>query len=204
MLNGWNSISPGKFGRCQRSVLNRSPHGSTAYDPSLAEEIADCWDEIQAEIGHDEFLKYVHTVISLIRTSGADADLRDVLRDLLRDPQAAVRFRQFLTLFFSRYIGLEAGTLEFGANTKEINRITACLRSLPFEDWRTPALIWLAKQPTPKAAYDFFKALEALSLRALCSWTDPAPDSQTLSACHSRGSRRDGFDFKWCALPEQR
>jgi Protein of unknown function DUF262/Protein of unknown function (DUF1524) len=138
--------------------------GSTAYDPSLAEEIADCWDEIQAEIGHDEFLKYVRTVISLIRTSGADADLRDVLRDLLRDPQAAVRFRQFLTLFLTRYIGLEAGTLEFGANTKEINRITACLRSLPFEDWRTPALIWLAKQPTPKAAYDFFKALEALSL----------------------------------------
>jgi hypothetical protein len=55
--------------------------GSTTYDPSLAEEIADCWDEIQAEIGHDEFLKYVRTVISLIRTSAADADLRDVLRD---------------------------------------------------------------------------------------------------------------------------
>jgi uncharacterized protein DUF262 len=31
--------------------------GSTDYDPKLAEEIAECWDHIQLEIGHDGFTR---------------------------------------------------------------------------------------------------------------------------------------------------
>ncbi len=135
-----------------------------SYDPQLAESIAECWDTIQSEIDHEQFLVYVRTVISLVRPLAAESDLREVLRELLRDPQAAVRFRQFLTSFLTSYVALDSGDLEFGVNTAEVNRIVACLKGLPFDDWRTPALVWLAQRPTANASVEFFRALEGLSL----------------------------------------
>ena len=120
------------------------------YDPELAQSIADCWDEIQSEIGHDEFLTYVRTVISLVRPEATDSDLREIIRDVLRVPQDAVDFRRYLTAFLQSYVGLNSGTLQCGANSSEINRILACLKKLPFDDWRTPALVWLAQSPSPR------------------------------------------------------
>jgi hypothetical protein len=87
-----------------------------------------------------------------------------VLRELLRDPRSTVLFRQYLTGFLTSYVALDSGTLEFGVNSAEINRIVACLRGLPFDDWRTPALVWLAQRPTANASVQFFRALEGLSL----------------------------------------
>ena len=129
-----------------------------SYDPQLAESIAECWDTIQSEIDHEQFLVYVRTVISLVRPLAAESDLREVLRELLRDPQAAVRFRQFLTSFLTSYVALNSGDLEFGVNTTEVNRIVACLKSLPFDDWRTPALVWLAQRPTANASVRVFQS----------------------------------------------
>jgi len=40
----------------------------------------------------------------------------------------------------------------------------ACLKALPFDDWRTPALVWLAQRPNANSSIQFFRALEALSL----------------------------------------
>ena len=120
------------------------------YDPELAQSIADCWDEIQSEIGHDEFLTYVRTVISLVRPEATDSDLREIIRDVLRVPQDAVDFRRYLTAFLKSYVGLNSGTLQCGAKSSEINRILACLKKLPFDDWRTPALVWLAQSPSPR------------------------------------------------------
>ncbi len=134
------------------------------YDPKLAASIAECWDSIQAEIGHDEFLTYVRTIISLIRPQALDDDLRDVLRELLKDPQAAVDFRRYLATFLRSYVALDTGTLEFGPNSAEINRVVACLKSLPFDDWRSPALVWLAQQPSAREALEFLKLLEGLAL----------------------------------------
>jgi hypothetical protein len=134
------------------------------YDPDLAESIADCWDNIQSEIGHDEFLTYVRTIISLIKPKATNSDLREVLRELLKEPEAAVLFRQYLTSFLTSYMHLDKGTLDFGVNSAEINRIVACLKGLPFDDWRTPALVWLAQQPNANASVQFFRALEGLSL----------------------------------------
>ena len=134
------------------------------YDPELAQSIADCWDAIQSEIGHDEFLTYVRTVISLVRPDATDSDLREIIRDVLRVPQDAVDFRRYLTAFLQSYVGLNSGTLQCGANSAEINRILACLKKLPFDDWRTPALVWLAQSPNSRLTCEFFRALEALSL----------------------------------------
>jgi hypothetical protein len=78
-------------------------------------------------------------VISLVRPSAAISDLREVLRDLLNDPQATVLFRQYLSGFLTSYVALGAATLDFGVNSAEINRIVACLKALPFDDWRTPS-----------------------------------------------------------------
>ena len=134
------------------------------YDPELAQSIANCWDEIQSEIGHDEFLTYVRTVISLVRPEATDSDLREIIRDVLRVPQDAVDFRRYLTAFLQSYVGLNSGTLDVGANSAEVNRILACLKKLPFADWRTPALVWLAQSPNSRLTCEFFRALEALSL----------------------------------------
>jgi hypothetical protein len=134
------------------------------YDPPLAASIAECWDSIQAEIGHNEFLTYVRTIISLIRPQALDDDLREVLRELLKDPNAAVDFRRYLTTFLRSYVALDTGTLDFGPNSAEINRVVACLKSLPFEDWRSPALVWLAQQPNAREALEFLKLLEGLAL----------------------------------------
>ena len=134
------------------------------YDPELAQSIANCWDEIQSEIGHDEFLTYVRTVISLVRPEATESDLREIIRDVLRVPQDAVDFRRYLTAFLQSYVGLNSGTLQCGVNSAEINRILACLKKLPFDDWRTPALVWLAQSPNSRLTCEFFRALEALSL----------------------------------------
>jgi len=134
------------------------------YDPELAQSIANCWDEIQSEIGHDEFLTYVRTVISLVRPEATESDLREIIRDVLRVPQDAVDFRRYLTAFLQSYVGLNSGTLQCGGNSAEINRILACLKKLPFDDWRTPALVWLAQSPNSRLTCEFFRALEALSL----------------------------------------
>jgi hypothetical protein len=53
----------------------------------------------------------------MLRPSAIDLDLRDVLRELLKDPHATVRFREFLTSFLTSYVDLETGTLEFGTNS---------------------------------------------------------------------------------------
>ena len=134
------------------------------YDPDLAESIAECWDQIQSEIGHDEFLTYVRTIISLVRPKVANADLREVLRELLKEPRDAVLFRQYLTSFLTSYVDLDAATLDFGVNSAEINRIVACLKSFEFDDWRTPALVWLAQKLNARTTCEFFRALEALAL----------------------------------------
>jgi hypothetical protein len=134
------------------------------YDPDLAESLAECWDNIESEIGHEEFLTYVRTVISLVRPNAAASDLREILREVLRDAQATVLFRQYLSGFLESYVDLGAATLDFGINSAEINRIVTCLKGLPFDDWRTPALVWLARRPNANASIQFFRALEALSL----------------------------------------
>ena len=134
------------------------------YDPQLASSSAECWDSIQAEIGHNEFLTYVRTVISLIRPQALDTDLRAVLRELLKDPSAAVNFRRYLATFLRSYVALDTGTLDFGPNSAEINRVVSCLKGLPFDDWRSPALVWLAQQPSAREALEFLKLLEGLAL----------------------------------------
>ena len=134
------------------------------YDPQLATSLAECWDSVESEIGHEKFLSYVRTIVSLVRPHDAETDLREVLRDLLKEPRSAVRFQQFLTSFLTSYEKLDSGTLDFGHNSAEINRIVACLKNLPFDDWQKPALIWLAQRPNANASVQFFRALEALSL----------------------------------------
>jgi hypothetical protein len=148
------------------------------YDRQLAESIAECWDDIQAEIGHNEFLTYVRTIIALVRPKAANSDLREILRELLKDPQAAVLFRQYLTSFLTSYVTLNSANLDFGVNSSEINRIVYCLKALPFDDWRTPALVWLAQQPNARMTCEFFRALEALSLGMFVLGKTPAQRSR--------------------------
>jgi hypothetical protein len=131
------------------------------YEPQLAEQIAQCWDQIQSEIGHDEFFTYVKTIISLVAPQAADNELRHLIRAILRVPSTAVAFRKYLTFFLVSYEGLDNATLDFGPSSTAINRLVHCLKNLPFDDWRGPALVWLARKPTASDTLLFFRLLRA-------------------------------------------
>jgi hypothetical protein len=87
------------------------------YEPELAEQIAQCWDHIQSEIGHDEFFTYVKTIISLVAPQAADNELRHLVRAILRVPATAVAFKRYLTFFLVSYEGLDNATLDFGPSS---------------------------------------------------------------------------------------
>ena len=59
------------------------------YEPQLAASIAECWDSIQAESGHNEFLTYVrlHVTHGKAEHIGAEPRLRKEERDHLRAVQ---------------------------------------------------------------------------------------------------------------------
>jgi hypothetical protein len=61
------------------------------------------------------------------------------------------------------YEGLDNATLDFGPSSTAINRIVHCLKNLPFDDWRGPALVWLARKPNASETVRFFSALEGLA-----------------------------------------
>ena len=139
--------------------------GSTDhYQPELAEQIALAWDHIQSEIGHGEFFVYVKTIISLVAPQCAETELRDLIRAILRVPTTAVKFKQCLTSFLFAYEGLDDATLEFGPSSPQINRLVLCLKSLPYDDWRGPALVWLARSPNAADTFKFFSGLEGLAI----------------------------------------
>ena len=113
-------------------------------DPHLAYQIAQCWDQISSEIGHQEFLTYVRTIIKLVAPYTEDTDLRQLLRTVLKVPTTAVEFRESLTFFLVAYEALENADLNFGPTSAKINRVVHCLKNLPYDDWRAPTLVWLA------------------------------------------------------------
>ena len=134
------------------------------YDPQLASQIAQCWDHIQAELGHDELLVYVQTIVGLVAPYAEEMDLRDVLRTVLKVPKTAVQFKAFLTAFLTSYEALDEASLDFGPTSDAINRVVHCLKNLPFDDWRIPVLVWLAMKHSALETYKFLRALEALGL----------------------------------------
>jgi len=134
------------------------------YEPQLAEQIAQCWDHIQSEIGHDEFFTYVKTIIFLVAPQSRETELRHSVRAILRVPSTAVKFKQCLTFFLAAYDGLDNANLDFGPSSATINRVIHCLKNLPFDDWRAPTLIWLARKPNASDTFKFVSALEALAI----------------------------------------
>jgi hypothetical protein len=138
--------------------------GSTEYDPKLAEEIAECWDHIQLEIGHEGFLVYVRTIASMFYANAHKEELGTIIRRILRNQETGRKFKEFLVRFVAAYSALEDADTDFGESSQPINRIVHYLRNLPFDYWRTPALLWLAREPTANDTLEFFNRLESLAL----------------------------------------
>lgn len=74
------------------------------------------------------------------------------------------KFKEFLVRFVAAYSALEDADTDFGESSQPINRIVHYLRNLPFDYWRTPALLWLAREPTANDTLEFFNRLESLAL----------------------------------------
>lgn len=91
------------------------------------------------------------------------------MKQVLRHPSKSGIFVSTLKSFIEVYDALDGCDLAFDAASEKINRIVSCIKALPFDDWRPPALLWLAQVPAPsnRDTLEFFKALDALGLGLL-------------------------------------
>jgi hypothetical protein len=138
--------------------------GPAAHDQRLCSQIANAWDEIEEQIGEDEFRKYVLTVASLIVPSALQQDLHTVIREISKDGRLSGDFNRKLRDFLLRYQKLETAAIDFGPDTSRINRYVACLLNAPFDDWRPAALLWLTHPHNAQDNLDFFRRLDGLCL----------------------------------------
>jgi hypothetical protein len=133
-------------------------------DNRAAGRLADAWDKIEHGLGREKLEAYVQTVLSLSALDEDTDDLKRSLRKIMSDPQRMVSFRSNLASFIRAYSNLDAATLDFGPDSQTINRVVACFRGLPFDDWRPSALLWLTVPSTARNSLIFFRALNALCL----------------------------------------
>ncbi len=141
--------------------------GETAHGSADNYRMAEYWAEIEAAIGQGGLEDYVNTIADIVMPLNGEADLKARVRELMRDPHSFAKFQSKLRVFVKSYANLSNATLDFGTDSCRINRIVACLQNLPFEDWRSVALLYLSSNPSPAKAYDFFTYLNALCL-GLC------------------------------------
>ncbi len=140
--------------------------GPQAHDARLCADIAQAWDEIQDQIGDEQFESYVRTVAALVLPGIEKRDLFDIVREISRDAQLAQTFNQKLRTFLLSYRDLDTATINFGfeADNDRINRHIACILNSPFDQWRPAALYWLSKSPPARDSLRFFRALDGLCL----------------------------------------
>ena len=138
--------------------------GPSAHDPRLCAQIASAWDEIEEQIGEEEFRKYVVTVASLVMPGSSDQELFTAIRQISRDSRLSSEFNRKLREFLLAYRGLDTASIDFGVDSARINRHIACLLNTPFDTWRPAALFWLTQGRSARESLDFFRALDAICL----------------------------------------
>ena len=125
------------------------------------------WAEIESDVGQERLEDYVNTIADLVMPLDGESDLKARVHALLHDRVHMTSFRSKLSAFVKSYANLSNATLDFGADSGRINRIVACLHNLPFEEWRSAALLYLSCNPSAPKAQDFFSYLNALCI-GLC------------------------------------
>src|SRR5262249_54174586 len=126
--------------------------------------LADAWDHIERGLGRDKLEAYVNTVLTLASPEYDGSDLKQGLRGILTDAVRMSEFRRNLAQFIRSYANLDNATLDYGADSQIVNRVVACFRGLPFDEWRPSALLWLTRSHSARSALSFFRALNALCL----------------------------------------
>lgn len=76
----------------------------------------------------------------------------------------SIKFKDRLHAFISNYFDVEYSSLKVGEDSETVNRSLRCLNALNSDYWRSSALLWLAKNHTPRETAHFFRALEAVCL----------------------------------------
>lgn len=129
-----------------------------------ARELAQIWDNIENEVGANELEKYVKIVLSTIDNEYTSSPLKKVLQKILSNSNQLNDLRHRLTNFISSYDKLKTASLDYGADSDEVNRIVKCLQQYPFDHWYSITLLWLVGEHTNREALKFFQALDALCL----------------------------------------
>jgi Protein of unknown function DUF262/Protein of unknown function (DUF1524) len=130
-------------------------------------KLAEYWAEAENCLGEAEFTDYMHSVLALVATRPQGRDLRDLMREVVGDQLKARNFRILLASVLRHSSKLDEGVLEFGNDSERIHRVVQCLRQLPYPEWRSVALTWLATNPSAYNSLRFFAALESLCLGLL-------------------------------------
>ena len=129
--------------------------------------LASAWSEIEDQIGVEQLSSYVKSILALVHPETQRMPFRDAVRVVMAHPSKALVFTDTLRKFVEIYDELESCDLSVARGDEELNRIVACVKALPFDDWTPAALLWLAQNPSHKETVDFFKALDALGLGLL-------------------------------------
>lgn len=146
------------------SIARAELLGPSAHDPRLCAQIASAWDEIEEQIGEDEFRKYVVTVASLVMPEASEQELFAAIRKISRDGRLSSDFNRKLREFLLAYRGLDAASIDFGPDSARINRHIACLLNTPFDSWRPTALFWLTQGKSARESFEFFRGLDGICL----------------------------------------
>jgi len=135
--------------------------------------LSSAWTRAQEELGEEKLEEYVNTILRLVTPNYDGRDLKAGLKTVISDSRRLVAFRSRLDGFIQNYTALDAASLDLGPGSEAINRIVACFQGLPFDEWRSAALLWLSSGPTTsiwsttppaKKTEDFFRALNALCI----------------------------------------
>ena len=145
--------------------------GPHVQDVVEASKLAALWDDLEDEIGADEVAKYLQTILKLVLRTD-ETELKFLLRDVMLDTSKVRDFHDGVVEFLNHDSRLAEGELDFGDSSEAINDAIKCLKAYdaPFDQWRRPALVWLAFQPSGRDTARFFQALDGLCLGLQILW----------------------------------
>lgn len=126
--------------------------------------IAEAWAEAEDVLGPEELQNYVEAVVQSVAPEQWDGDLARTFRLVMSDPRLSGALQGRLREFLNAHSAVEGRELEYGPDSRLINRRLECIRHLPFEDWRAPLLLFMTQGPSGRELYRFLTRIEATAL----------------------------------------
>ncbi|MDX2264000.1 MAG: DUF262 domain-containing protein [Hyphomicrobiales bacterium] len=136
--------------------------GPRMYDQELAVDLSNAWSRLEETYGSKELARYIRAVGLAIVPDGYKMDLIPLISKIHRSPRYKESFYEKLQSFFRNYQRLAVADLDFGPDSRVINKHVKCLTHLTNDNWRPLALLWMTRPASSRDSFRFFQALDAL------------------------------------------